>query len=188
MKKILYAFVLLLSFNVKARELQETANPVESVQSNRITNADVSFQLPKYIFTYTNTRVVVKFNNPNSPKLLNNNYQLDLLVNGTNEKVIFDNNGVGNFYYTFKNDEALQILIDDVNYSVQPPLISVWYIVSPLLLVLLFFGYRIISAKEKNKTPKLTVKRNFEKVETQNEIYEPRLKLVRVKELEREEY
>src|SRR6202453_3652069 len=124
MKKILYVFVLLISFNVKARQLEETVKPAESLQSNRVSNADVSFQLPKYIFTYTNTRIIVKFNNPNSLKLVNNNYELDLIVNGTNQKVIFDNNGIGNFYYTFKNDNALQILLEDVNYTVQPSVIS----------------------------------------------------------------
>jgi hypothetical protein len=186
MKKILYVFVLLISFNVNARQLEETVKPAESVQSNRVSNADVSFQLPRYIFTYTNTRIIVKFNNPNSPKLLNNNHELDLIVNGTNQKVVFDNNGIGNFYYTFKNDNALQILIEDVNYTVQPSVISIWYIISPLVAVLLFFTYRVVLMR-KNKTPKLIVKRNLETVVPQTKPYESTLNVVKVRKLEEEE-
>jgi hypothetical protein len=186
MKKILYVFVLLISFNVRARQLEETVKPAESFQSNRVSNADVSFQLPKYIFTYTNTRIIVKFNNPNSLKLINNNYELDLIVNGTNQKVVFDNNGVGNFYYTFKNDNALQILLEDVNYTVQPSVISIWYIISPLVAVLLFFSYRVILMRRKNKTPKLVVKRNLEKLEPQTKPYESTLNVIKVREYEEE--
>lgn len=187
MKKILYVFVLLFSLNTVARQLEETVKPSESVQVNRVSNADVSFQLPRYIFSYTNTRVIVKFNNAANAKLLNNNYQLDLIVNGTNQQVVFDNNGVGSFYYTFKNDKALQILIDDVNYSVQPSVISIWYIICPLLFVFSFFGYRIFSARKKNKVPKLVVKRNLDEVKPTYSTYEPMLKVVKVKELEEEE-
>jgi len=186
MKKVLYIFVLLISFNIKARQLEETVKPTESFQSNRVSNADISFQLPKYIFTYTNTRVIVKFNNLNSPKLLNNNHELDLIVNGTNQKVVFDNNGIGNFYYTFKNDNILQILIEDVNYKVQPAVISIWYIISPLVAVLLFFVYRVVLMR-KNKTPKLVVKRNLETVMPQTKPYESTLNVVKVRELEEEE-
>jgi len=186
MKKVLYIFVLLVSFNIKARQLEEIVKPAESFQSNRISNVDVSFQLPRYIFTYTNTRVIVKFSNPHSLKLINNNYELDLIVNGTNQKVVFDNNGIGNFYYTFKNDNALQILIEDVNYSVQPSVISIWYIISPLVAVLLFFAYRVVLMR-KNKTPKLVVKRNLETVVPQTKLYESTLSIVKVRELEEEE-
>jgi hypothetical protein len=187
MKKILYVFILLISFNAQARQLEEAVRPIESAQSNRVSNADVSFQLPRYIFTYTNTRIIVKFNNPNNLKLINNNHELDLIVNGTNQKVVFDNNGIGNFYYTFKNDNALQILIENVNYTVQPSVISIWYIISPLVAVLLFFAYRVVLMR-KNKTPKLVVKRNLETVEPQTKSYESTLNVVKVKELEEEEH
>jgi hypothetical protein len=182
MKKILYILILLGSFNANARQLEETAKPIETIQSNRISNTDVTFQLPRFIFTYTNTRIIVKFTNPNNLKLVNNNYELDLIVNGTNQKVVFDNNGTGNLYYTFKNNNALHILIEDVNYAVQPSVISIWYIVSPLLITLLFFTYRITMTVKKNKTPKLIVKRSLEPTETETKLYPSTLNVVRVKE------
>ena len=182
MRKILYVLILLTSFNVNARELEEAAKPIETIQSNRISNGDVTFQLPRFIFTYTNTRIIVKFNNPNNLKLVSNNYELDLIVNGTNQKVVFDNNGAGNLYYTFKNNNALQILIEDVNYTVQPSVISIWYIVSPLLITLLFFTYRIAMTIKKNKTPTLIVKRNLESREAETKLYPSTLNVVRVKE------
>ena len=182
MKRILYILTLLVSLNMQARPLDEAAKPIETIESNRISNADVSFQLPRCIFTYTNTRIIVKFTNPNNLKQVNNNYELDLIVNGTNQKVIFDNNGIGNLYYTFKNDKALQILIEDVNYSVQPSVISIWYIVAPLLITLLFFVYRIATTLKKNKTPKLIVTRNLEPTEPEIKQYPSVLKVVRIKE------
>ena len=183
MRKFLHVLILLVSFDVSARQLEESAKPIETIQSNRISNTDVTFQLPRFIFTYTNTRVIVKFTNPNNLKLVNNNYELDLIVNGTNQKVVFDNNGIGNLYYTFKNDNALHVLIEDVNYTVQPSVISIWYIVSPLLIILLFFSYRIVVTAKKNKTPKLIVKRNAEAtIGTEIKSFPSTLKVVRVKE------
>jgi hypothetical protein len=182
MKKILYIIAVLSSFNLCARPLEEAVKPIEIIQTNRINNADVTFQLPRFIFTYTNTRIIVKFTNPNNLKLVNNNYELDLIVNGTNQKVVFDNNGIGNLYYTFKNNNSLQILIEDVNYSVQPSVISIWYIVSPLIITILFFAYRIAATVKKNKTPRLIVKRNLESTETEIRMYPSTLKVVRVKE------
>ena len=126
MKKILCVLILSFSFNVNAKPLEEVVKPIEIIQSSRLNNEDISFQLPRFIFTYTNTRIIVKINNPNHIKLVNNNYELDLIVNGTNQKVVFDDNGIGNLYYTFKNDNALQILLEDVNYTIQPSVISIW--------------------------------------------------------------
>jgi hypothetical protein len=186
MKKILYVFALLISFAASARQLDETSRTGQTGQIDRIGNSDVSFQLPRFIFNYTNTRVVVKFNNPNHAKLRENRNEINFIVNGTDQKVIFDEAGTGNFYYTFKNDNTLQILAEDLNYTVKPAVISIWYIISPLLGLLLFFMYKIIVSVRKNKTPsKLIVKHNI--METTGgdvRTFTSNLKIVSVKEME----
>lgn len=186
MKKFLYIIALFISFSLSARRLEENIKPAETSEISRISNEDLTFQLPRYIFTYTNTRIIVKFNNPNSLKLINNNYQLDLIINGTNQKVIFDKNGMANFYYTFKNNSVLQVLIEDVNYTVQPATISIWFILTPLFTILLFFIYKIASMVKKNKTPKLVFKHNSEITETEIKSYPSILKVVKIKEFEEE--
>jgi len=161
MRKILFVFVLFISGMLNARQLEENAKNSQNTQINRIGDGDISFQLPRFIFNYTNTRVVVKFNNPNHSKLRENNYELNFIVNGTDQKVVFDENGVGNFYYTFRNNSSLQILMEDLNYTIQPPVISIWYIIAPLLGLLLFFMYKIFSSVRNNKTSRLVVSRNI---------------------------
>ncbi len=159
---MLCVLILAVSTTLSARQLNETIKTAQGRQIDRIENNDVNFQLPRFIFNYTNTRVVIKFLNPNHSKLRENNYELNFIVNGADQKIIFDANGVGNFYYTFKNNvNTLQILSEDLNYTVQPNIISIWYIISPLLGLLLFFMYRIITSAKKNKTPKLVVKHSI---------------------------
>ena len=182
MRKILYVFVFLVSCSIHARQVEETAKDAESHQIDRIDNNDVTFQLPRFIFTYTNTRIIVKFNDPTNSKLRTNNYELNFIVNGVDQKVVFDNNGIGNFYFTFKNNSALKVLIEDVNYTVQPSVISIWYILSPLIALLLFFVYKIILVIRKNHIPKLVVKRSMGAVDTNPQSFEPTLKVIRITE------
>lgn len=185
MRKILCVFVLLISYAVDARQLEENVKISQGRQIDRITTGDISFQLPRFIFNYTNTRVVVKFINPNHSKLKENNYELNFIVNGTDQKVVFDANGVGDFYYTFKNNNTLQILSEDLNYTVKPAVISIWYIISPLLALILFFMFKIYTSVKNNKTPKLVVKHNINDYnETDVRKFTSTLKVVSVKERE----
>jgi hypothetical protein len=181
MKKVLCALAFLVSSMVNARQLIEKETNIGG-QINRLSNADVTFQLPRFIFSYTNTRVIVKFNNPNNDKLTSNNRTLNLIVNGGEQKVVFDDKGVGSFYYTFKGSNDLQVLYEDVNYSVQPKVISIWYVLAPLLAILLFFIYRITLTLKKNKAPKMVVNHNTDSLVEDVHNFTSTLKVVRVKE------
>ena len=186
MKKLFFVLSFFYSFVLGARQLEEPVKRSEDESVSRISNADVNFQLPRFIFTYTNTRIIVKFNNPAHPKLVGNHYELDFIVNGAAQKVSFDNNGLGSFYFTFKDNTPLRVLIEDVNYTVQPPLISIWYILGPLAFMALFFMYRLLSSVRKNRVPKLVVKRNDEVYPDLKNDFVSNLKVVRVKEVEEE--
>ena len=188
MKKIFYVFVFLISCNINARQLEEVAKKQEGNQIQRVANSDVTFQLPRFIFTYTNTRIIVKFNDPNNSKLKDNNYQLTFIVNGVDQKVFFDHNGVGNFYFTFRDHQAINVLIEDISYAIQPSIIPIWYILAPLIALLLFFVYKVVIALRRNHHhSKLVVKRNLDVVNTNPQVFESTLKVIRVADRDREE-
>ena len=128
MKKILCVIAFFISGITNAHQAEETMKNTGG-QINRLTNADMYFTLPRFIFSNTNTRIIVKFNNPDNYKLSANNHVLNFIVNGADQSVTFDEKGVGSFYYTFKGSNELQILLEDVNYTVQPEVISFWYII-----------------------------------------------------------
>jgi len=182
MKKILCVIALLISGITNARQIEETVKNTGG-QINRLSNTDVYFTLPRFIFSNTNTRIIVKFNNPNNYKLTTNNRTLNLIVNGDEQKVVFDDKGVGSFYYTFKGSNELQILLEDVNYTAQPEVISIWYIIAPLTAILLFFGYRIILSIKKKHTPNMVVKHNPDTLIKDVNNFTSNLKVVRVKEV-----
>ena len=181
MKNVLCVWVLLISCVLNARQAEDKVSNTGG-QINRLSNPDVSFQLPRFIFSYTNTRIIVKFNNPNNDKLTSNNRTLNLIVNGDEQKVVFDDKGIGSFYYTFKGSNELAILYEDINYTVQPEVTSIWYILGPLFIVLLFFTYRIILTLKKNKTTKTEANPDTDTLVDNARNFKSTLKIVRVKE------
>lgn len=181
MRKILCVIALFISDITNARQVEETVKNTGG-QINRLNNTDVFFQLPRFIFSNTNTRITVKFKNPDNYKLTTNKRVLNFIVNGIDQQVSFDEKGVGSFYYTFTGNNELQILLEDVNYTVQPEVINIWYILGPLLAILLFFGYRIVLTIKKNRTPNMVVNRNTDAFVDNTTTFKSNLKVVRVKE------
>ena len=181
MKKVLCVLVLFISSLVSARPIEEGVKYTGG-QIKRLSNMDVNFQLPRFIFSNTNTKIIIKFNNPDNYKLTANDRELTFIVNGDEQKVLFDDKGVGNFYYTFKGSNELQILLEDINYTAQLEIISIWYIVSLLAIILLFLVYRIILSVKKSKTPNMVVKHNTEALIEDIHPIKSTLKVVRIKE------
>ena len=181
MKKVLCVLVLLISGALSAHQPDEKVDNIDE-QITRLNNTDLSVQLPRFIFSYTNTRIIVKFNNPENTKLLANNHVLNFIVNGSEQQVTFDDKGVGNFYYTFKGSNELQILLEDVSYTIQPEVISIWYIVSLLAIILLFLVYRVILSIKKSKESNVVVKHNTDVLIEDIHLIKSTLKVVRVAE------
>src|ERR1700752_4139979 len=109
MKKVLCVLILLTSYVLQANPSDETERKTGG-EISRLNNEDVSIQLPHFIFSHTNTRVVVKFANAKNYKLTANNRTLNFIVNGNEQPVVFDEQGVGSFYYTFKAGNELKVL------------------------------------------------------------------------------
>lgn len=185
MKKVLCAVVVMFSLSLNARPLEEAVSPREATyqQLNRINASDLSFKAPEFIFSHTNTRVSVQFKNPNSPKLLANNRQLDFIVNGSLQTVTFNDKGEGSFFYTFTDEKNLDILIEDLSYSVDASVISIWYVVMPILALFVLFVY-MIAVSSKKRGALVVEHRNTSVLQSS---LKPELKLVRVNEAVEEE-
>jgi archaellum component FlaG (FlaF/FlaG flagellin family) len=150
MKRILLAVALFFSVAVQSREFVDPINS-QSNQIARVSNEDISFEFPQFIFSHTNTTITVKFKNPEHVKLASNNYRLHFIVNGNDQIVAFDKKGEGTVTCIFKNTNKLSVLFEDVSYQMQLPVISIWYMILPLGGLLLFLMYKIAFAK-KNMT------------------------------------
>jgi hypothetical protein len=151
MNKIILLFAFFLSLvTVQGRELIDAATN-QSKQINRVSNDDISFEFPHFIFSHTNTIFTIKFKDPQHPKLVSNNNRLHFIVNGNDQIVEFDKAGIGSVSCVFKSGNKLSVLFEDVSYNMQMPVISIWYMILPLGGLLLFLMYKIAFGK-KNMT------------------------------------
>jgi hypothetical protein len=151
MKKILAAaFISLFTLSISAREFKDAAT-AQGSQIDRISNADLSLELPRFVFSYTNTKIALRFRNPMHDKLVKNGRQLSFIVNGEDQLVQFDADGVGQLTCTFKGDNKLTVLLEEASFNRQVPVISIWYMVLPLIALFLFLGYKLMFAKTKLK-------------------------------------
>lgn len=176
MKKILVVLVSLLTLSIAAREFKDAPTP-QGAQIDRISNADLSIELPRFVFSYTNTKIAIRFKNPLHDKLVKNNRQLHFIVNGEDQLVQFDADGVGQLTCTFKASNQLTVLLEDASFAREVPLISIWYMILPLVGLFLFLGYRLMFAGRK-----LKVVSHQQSVEADGFVKTSNLKLVKNEE------
>lgn len=184
MKKIILSFVLLFSLftiTIHAREFVDPSSDAYK-QMNRVNNSDITFEYPRFIFSHTNTVITMKFKDARHPKLEANNYKLHFIVNGNDQLVQFDKNGVGTFSTAFTNSNKLNVLFEDASYNMQMPVISIWYMILPLGGLLVFLLYKIAFSKKG-----LTVVSKIDVTEKHIENSETKFKIVNIKSREEEE-
>lgn len=150
MKKILIGLVSFIAFAVSAREFKD-ASTAQGAQIDRISNADLSLVLPRFVFSYTNTKIAIRFKNPQHDKLVKNGHQLHFIVNGEDQLVQFDQDGVGLLTCTFKDGNRLSVLMEDAALTEHVSVISIWYIILPLLGLFGFLGYKLTFSRKKLK-------------------------------------
>lgn len=165
MKKILIVLVSFLALSLNAREFKDAAISAQAAQVNRVDNEDISVELPRFIFTHTNTKINIRFKNPMHDKLVSNGYKLHFIVNGEDQPVQFDQAGVGSVTCTFANDNKLTLLFENASFSQEVPVISIWYMVLPIVVLFLLIGYKLTFARRK-----MTVITNNEVVETEQKM------------------
>jgi hypothetical protein len=148
MKKIFVVLVSVLALSLSAREFKDVIN-AQAAQIERVSNEDVLLELPKFVFSHTNTKIGVRFKNPMHDKLVSNGYKLHFIVNGNDELVQFNQDGTGNITCTFKADNKLNVLFEDVNFTRELSVISIWYLILPLVGLFLFLGYKLTFSRRK---------------------------------------
>lgn len=170
MKKILLSTVIfLLTLSVFSKDFKEVTDETLTSETNsRIDNSALDVKVPKYIFSGLNTSIELVFKNPNNPKLIENNYELFFIINGQDTKINFNKSGVGTFSYSFKDSEKLSIYFENFSYSETMHIIPLWYILTPVSLLVVFLGYKLIRSGKKNKvilseeiTQDITAKNTF---------------------------
>jgi hypothetical protein len=143
MNRLIAAVVFFfLSLVISGREYPIVA---DKTSTGRLANEDIYFEYPHFIFSHTHTFITIKFKNPNHAKLRANDYKLRFIVNGDDQQVEFDKNGAGTLSATFTSHNKLSVALEDVTYNMELPVISIWYMLLPIILLLLALGYKIVT-------------------------------------------
>ncbi|HXB41154.1 MAG TPA: hypothetical protein VNZ49_11480 [Bacteroidia bacterium] len=151
MKRFLFVIVSVFTLSaLNAREFKDVAS-AQAAQINRVSNDDITLELPRFVFSHTNTKIAIKFKNPVHDKLVSNGYKLHFIVNGGDQLVEFDQQGAGNLNCVFKADNKLSVLFENASFTKELSVISIWYMVLPLVGLFLFLGYRLAFARRKMK-------------------------------------
>lgn len=153
MKKLFFSIIALaLTLSAFSKNLEESvAKDPNNETSARINNSALTVKVPKYIFSGLNTNIELAFNDPNNPKLIENNYELFFIINGEDVKVTFNKSGVGTFAYAFGESNKLDIYFEDFSYSESLHIIPLWYILAPVGGLVLFLGYKLVRSGRRNK-------------------------------------
>lgn len=148
MKKVLVVLVCFLALTISAREFKDAIN-AQAAQIERVDNGDLAIELPRFVFTHTNTKINIRFKNAQHDKLVSNGYKLHLIVNGADQLVQFDQSGVGSMTCTFTADNRLTVLFENASFTQEVAVISIWYMILPVVLLFLFLGYKLAFARKK---------------------------------------
>jgi len=148
MKKIMLVLAAFVTLSINAREFKDVVS-AQAAQVNRVSNEDLVLELPRFVFSHTNTKINIHFKNPMHDKLSSNGYKLHFIVNGNDQLVQFDQSGSGSLACTFKADNQLTVLFEDASLKEEISVISIWYMVLPLVGLFLFLGYKLTFSKKK---------------------------------------
>ncbi len=148
---LLSAFVF-CSFTLFGRQPGESAGiPMQEI--NRVSNADLKLEFPRFIFTHTQSKIIVSFENPKNAKLLANNRELHFIVNGEDRALQFDAQGKATLIYVFRDNNEFNILFEDAVFRFTLPVLSIWIPITPLLLLMLFLPLYILKIRKKKSVP-----------------------------------
>ncbi|MGQ0828948.1 MAG: hypothetical protein ACT4ON_11215 [Bacteroidota bacterium] len=117
-----------------------------SVVIDRIGNDDIEVSVPSVIFTFKDTKIKLKFKNPDHTKLLLNNNKLHFIINGDDVELTFTN-GEATLLYRFNDNTPLSIYIEEFSYNQNITAYPLWALLLPIAILLLW----LISKKNKRK-------------------------------------
>jgi hypothetical protein len=146
MKHILLTFTMLIAaFSTSfAKDEPGDVNEVDnSIIIDRISNDDLTVNLPSAVFSFTDAEIKLKFHNPEHTKLLLNKNKVEFIING--QPVILDFvNGEASFKHSFKDSNTISIFAEDFSFSKNVTVYPLWAILIPLVIILLYIIKRLI--------------------------------------------
>ncbi len=150
---ILYSVLNLLYINAYAglehSTIENNDNTDNSVIIARINSKDIEVTVPSVIFTFTDTDIKLKFKNPEHTRLLFNNNKINFIINGEDTMLSFVN-GECNIKKRFSTAEkAITIYTEEFSYIHPITPISLWYIITPIVLVIALIIF--IATRKKSK-------------------------------------
>lgn len=151
MKHLLILFTVFLTvFNLPSFGKSEPADQVQEIDNSiiidRISNDDVQINLPKFIFSFSDAVINVKFLNPEHTKLLLNKNKIEFIVNG--EPVILNFiNGEASFKHRFDKTNHISIYAEDMSFNKNVTVYPMWALLIPLILIVLYL-LRIVIRKK----------------------------------------
>ncbi|MDP1747252.1 MAG: hypothetical protein Q8L90_16890 [Bacteroidota bacterium] len=143
MKKLrfstLYLFVSLLSFGSFAKNEPVPSDNNDNIDNSiiieRIDNEDIEVSIPSIVFPFSDVDVKLRFKNPQHTRLLFNKNKITFIINGEEKPLNFINGEVS-FKKKFDKNKALAIFAEGFSYNHEINVISLWTILSPIVVVL----------------------------------------------------
>ena len=142
-----------LAFNTYAKTESEKGieNTDNSLVIDRITNDDIVVSVPFMVFNFNDTKIKLKFKNPEHTKLLLNNSKLHFIINGEDTELAFTN-GEASFTHKFDDGKLLSIYIEEFSYNQNVIVCSLWMIILPIGLLLIWAIRRMMKKRKSSPT------------------------------------
>jgi hypothetical protein len=149
MKQLLLTATLFFSIlsvsTVTAKEKED--EPIQeldnSIVIDRIGNNDIEVTIPSLIFTFKEAEIKLRFINPTHTKLLVNNNNLNLIVNGQDVPLEFVN-GEASFKHKFDKSKNISIFVEDFSYKKTVTAYPLWAFLVPIGFIVLWLIKRLM--------------------------------------------
>lgn len=136
---ILFLCICMLSFSSFAKNETVASDNNDNIDNSiiieRIDNEDIEVSIPSIVFPFSDVDVKLRFKNPQHTRLLFNKNKITFIING-DEKLLNFINGEVRFKKKFDQDKVLAIFAEGFSYNQEITVISLWTILSPIVLLL----------------------------------------------------
>jgi hypothetical protein len=140
---LFFLFAGIITAKDEPSENQEIDN---SIIIDRISNDDLDILISSPVFSFTDSKVKIKFHNPEHTKLLLNKNKIEFIVNGES-KVLDFVNGEAEFTHRFNNSKTLSLFVEDLSYTRNVTVYPLWAIIVPLVVIILYLLKRAVFKK-----------------------------------------
>lgn len=142
---VLFVALTLNMFGKSETNIEELDN---SIVIDRVGSNDIEVSVPFIVFSFNETKIKLKFKNPQHIKLLLNDNKLHFIINGEDKELTFIN-GETSFFHKFNDGEPLSVYIEDFIYNQHITSYPLW---SVFLLIIVLFSVWVFMRKKIKST------------------------------------